>query len=360
MSSAVVASLPFQAGGAVALATGRALFWAYSQFMRQPLRNAGLASMVGLSALAGSNALYFQSHRHPAPLFGVADPQMEVADAAPAMPPVRPKTLKLSAPDTTTTGSVKAPAATPAAAPIGNAEVFELQRKLQGLGLFDAAVDGLFGPRTARAIRAFEERQGLKSTGQLTQEIVDLILSTSIVAPAPKIEPLPTPDPLPTAKAKDETPELIVNSLPSPQPLADLTDEASSEAAVGDAIDSILDGVQTMAMTKPNAVSKRVVQTIAVKAITQAAQAVAELPAETPVEMALAPTTQQAAIDPTIIEKVQRGLASLGFLHGAVDGVAGEATAKAIRNFEVYYRYDVTGRITPELVDLLVQNGAMI
>jgi peptidoglycan hydrolase-like protein with peptidoglycan-binding domain len=64
--------------------------------------------------------------------------------------------------------------------------------------------------------------------------------------------------------------------------------------------------------------------------------------------------------DPQIVAKVQRGLASLGFLHGPADGVAGEATAKAIRNFEVYYNYKVTGRISPELLDLLVQNGAAI
>ncbi|HEY0920830.1 peptidoglycan-binding domain-containing protein, partial [Devosia sp.] len=64
--------------------------------------------------------------------------------------------------------------------------------------------------------------------------------------------------------------------------------------------------------------------------------------------------------DPLIVAKVQRGLASLGFLHGPADGVAGEATAKAIRNFEVYYNYKVTGRISPELLDLLVANGASI
>ena len=64
--------------------------------------------------------------------------------------------------------------------------------------------------------------------------------------------------------------------------------------------------------------------------------------------------------DPVIVAKVQRGLGSLGFLHGPADGVAGEATAKAIRNFEVYFNYRVTGRISPELLDLLVQNGASI
>lgn len=64
--------------------------------------------------------------------------------------------------------------------------------------------------------------------------------------------------------------------------------------------------------------------------------------------------------DRELIAKVQRGLTSLGFLRGEIDGVAGEATAKAIRNFEVYYNYDVTGRVTPGLVDLLVAAGAQI
>ena len=64
--------------------------------------------------------------------------------------------------------------------------------------------------------------------------------------------------------------------------------------------------------------------------------------------------------DPETVAKVQRGLASLGFLQGAADGVPGEATATAIRRFEVWYNYEVTGRITPELLDLLVANGAVL
>jgi hypothetical protein len=40
--------------------------------------------------------------------------------------------------------------------------------------------------------------------------------------------------------------------------------------------------------------------------------------------------------------------------------VPGEATAKAIRNFEVYYNYKVTGQVTAELVDMLVAAGAVI
>ena len=55
-----------------------------------------------------------------------------------------------------------------------------------------------------------------------------------------------------------------------------------------------------------------------------------------------------------------RGLNSLGFLHGEISGIADEATSKAVRNFEVYYNYDVTGKISKGLVNLLQQAGAVI
>jgi peptidoglycan hydrolase-like protein with peptidoglycan-binding domain len=96
------------------------------------------------------------------------------------------------------------------------------------------------------------------------------------------------------------------------------------------------------------------VQTIAVRASLPELTPAATDVITTPIDVT------KVANDPKIVGAIQRGLASLGFLHGEIDGVAGEATAKAIRNFEVYYNYNVTGRITPELVNLLVQNGAVI
>ena len=126
------------------------------------------------------------------------------------------------------------------------------------------------------------------------------------------------------------------------------------------------EGVTTLEMTSPpaqaapaavaedpNGPTKRAVQTIAVRASLPEAPAASDV-ITTPIDVV------RLANDPKVVGAIQRGLASLGFLHGAIDGVAGEATAKAIRNFEVYYNYNVTGRITPELVNLLVQNGALI
>ncbi|MGB3027935.1 peptidoglycan-binding domain-containing protein, partial [Paradevosia shaoguanensis] len=83
-------------------------------------------------------------------------------------------------------------------------------------------------------------------------------------------------------------------------------------------------------------------------------------PAPQQVASLQAPANAVSSTDPQLVAKVQRGLASLGFLAGSVDGVPGEATAKAIRNFEVYYNYDVTGKVTPQLVDMLTAAGAVI
>jgi peptidoglycan hydrolase-like protein with peptidoglycan-binding domain len=395
MTVEAFSSLPFQAGGAVAVAAGRTVLWVVSAYMRQPLRNTAIATLIGLSSMAGSNALYKQAHHHPAPLFGSFSEHTEVAEAepAPVMPAARPKKLTLSKLSTETTGSV-APAAA-ADRVIGNADVIELQRKLTAFKLFDGTVDGLFGPRTARAIKAFEQMIGRTPRGLLTPEIIEVIKATPIIAEPAKLALTPAPAPAartepakivtetvaPLALAEPEKPLAApAKPLPAPTPLlatpaetvaapaqlvtppaAVATTDPSPALALDvagdmaeDAIGALASGVTTMAMTSTASVPKRTVQTIAVKVTPPA-------PAQTMPAELTPPAESRAVLDDTqIVGAVQRGLSSLGFLHGEIDGVAGEATAKAIRNFEVYYNYDVTGRITPGLVKLLVQNGASI
>jgi peptidoglycan hydrolase-like protein with peptidoglycan-binding domain len=79
-----------------------------------------------------------------------------------------------------------------------------------------------------------------------------------------------------------------------------------------------------------------------------------------PEQIASANDNSDASNNSDVVSAIQRGLNSLGFLHAKVSGVADEATAKAIRNFEVYFNYNVTGRVTKQLVGLLEQNGAVI
>jgi peptidoglycan hydrolase-like protein with peptidoglycan-binding domain len=66
------------------------------------------------------------------------------------------------------------------------------------------------------------------------------------------------------------------------------------------------------------------------------------------------------ATDRELVTMIQRGLASLGFFRAAIDGHPGEATAKAIREFENFHSYQVTGAVNPDLVGLLRDAGATI
>jgi peptidoglycan hydrolase-like protein with peptidoglycan-binding domain len=375
MSVDAFSGLPFQAGQAVAAGVGRTARWAIAAYMRAPLRNTAIAALTTFSAMAGSNALYYQSGHHPAPLFGSFDAKV---DARPVMPIEKPVKL-MAAPSPETTGSVSKKVEAIPAKPIGNEDVFEIQRKLTAFKLFDGKVDGLYGPRTARAIKAFEETVGRKATGQLTPEIIALIRETPItteLAPTPEalVEPPVQATQSVTAEIKTEsTPVLALQpteaeALPAPAPLVVTEEAAPAEAASLPELEPTVkaEGVTTLEMTSPpaeeapaavaeapNAPTKRAVQTIAVRATLPETPAASDV-ITTPIDVT------KVASDPTIVGAIQRGLASLGFLHGEIDGVAGEATAKAIRNFEVYYNYNVTGRITPELVNLLVQNGAVI
>lgn len=454
MTAATLTHLPLAAGGAVLASAGRAALWTFSHYMRAPLTNTAILAMVALTAMAGSNALYMQAHKHPSPLFApVAERAATAREVEPVIPAARPDRTGLKAlpavesPRTeTTTGSIAA-----ADEPIGNTEVFEMQRKLQMLSLFDGTIDGYYGPQTARAIKKFEQLNGLKPTGMLTAEILELIRKAP-VGQAPAAAPLPVPEPVPAtdalprvttqplaaAPAEPETLPAVmpqttttVRPLPAPAPLATAvaakpqpvaaiapapiktpmgrelpeTPQAAFNLAVdtaGDAIDTIISGVQSVAMTtrpEPQVVAEPetrrpvLAQPVTVGTATPAetlpqasgpeATAVAlARPVAVPGQPLVVAEPETGAVpevpvldteakpedlmppfsvtDPVIVAKVQRGLASLGFLHGPADGVAGEATAKAIRNFEVYYNYKVTGRISPELLDLLVQNGASI
>lgn len=365
MSVDALYGLPLQAGQAVAATAGRTAIWALTAYLRAPLRNTAIVALTTFSAMAGSNALYHQSGHHPAPLFGSFEARSGGTKEArlPAMPVPRPAQL-LTEPSTETTGSVSPAAVVErprAEVVIGKEDVFEVQRKLAAFKLFDDKVDGLYGPRTARAIKAFQTSAGLKPTGTLTPELVELIKSTPITA-----EPIQQAVVEKVAvEPKDDEATMVIASqakasqdaLPAPAPL--VSEPAAPQDEVAALIPEAGTGVSSLEMTSPpastaNAPTKRSVQTIAVTAPAEELEAEAAPVVTTPIDVL------KSATDPKVVGAIQRGLSSLGFLHGEIDGVAGEATAKAIRNFEVYYNYNVTGRITPELVNLLVQNGAVI
>ncbi len=387
MTASTFTHLPLAAGSAVAAQLGRAGLWALSRYMRAPLASTGLLALVTMTALAGSNALYFQTARHPAPFFA-PQPDVPVAitapAAAPALPPLPSERTAVLAPlpESDTTGAIAAPAATPApvipAAPVGNRDAFAVQKKLTELGLFNGTVDGFYGPMTANAIRAFEERNGLEPTGALTQNVVDAILKADAagrvpVAPQAAAAPLPESAPVRAApvQAAALTPPAAIEPVAratSPDPVVTAVDTVGNAAA--ETIDSILAAVTA---TSPAAAATPPRPAMALGSSAPASAqpkpiqvaSIEPMSAPAPVAEVAAPPVATArelapANDVELVSQIQRGLASLGFYHGSIDGHAGDSTARAIREFENFHSYQLTGQVKPDLVSLLRNAGASI
>lgn len=393
MMASTLSRAPLAAGGAVASLAGQAGLWAFSQFMRSPMAYSAIIAAGTLTLMATGNALYYQHGRHPAPLFMAAQdvpPTVEVTeedDVVPMAPLTRQQTTlpAVAAPQTVTpatTGAIQPALGSEADEPIGNSEVYEVQKKLQAMGLFQGKIDGYYGPMTAQAIRAFEQANGLRPQGALNRSVVDAILRANATAPLASIEPAPAPQPqlasqpLPESAQPKPVQQAQVTLAPAEQTLGTLTQTTQAAApqaqvmtasiapnqaqqpAVGavmanpSASDTLLDNAGQGAANAFDMVAG------ALQSMTQPSQGAA------PQQLAAVPPAQVAATgqtkDSQLVSKVQRGLMSLGFLAGSTDGVAGEATAKAIRNFEVYYNYPVTGRVTPDLIPMLQAAGAQI
>ena len=438
MTAATLSRLPLSAGGALAGSVARgglwivavaidAGYWLVRQFMRAPVAVSCVAAVAGFSLLAGGNALFMQTERHPAPLF-FSPGLRAAAHARPAAPAPRPLPRPAEI-DTETTGSLGAVQPAPSA-PIGNDDVLALQKKLVALDLLDAKPDGLFGRRTASAIRAFETKAGLKLSGKLTRELIEAVMAAPLPA-VPQPSSAQTPAPVTPAVAASPS-KPVAMSAPvvrqagataagaiKPVPLAPLPASVPSVAALAapaSAVEPATSALRaapaqsnlpmksaaaapvtqpvaqpqtlaaadaaTVAMNRPpTAPSTDPAPAVPVSAAATPAQKLAAqmgtLPPEAPAA-ATAPVAETASAeasaadtssdpgdgagstDPVLITKIQRGLASLGFLGAKIDGVPGEGTAKAIRNFEVFYDYRVTGLATPQLLDLLIQHGATI
>lgn len=222
MTATTLSQLPLQAGSALAAAAGRAatglgraILWGISRYARAPLANTSVLALTVFTAMAGSNALYFQDAHHPSPFFGSpGDIEIGLPDAVTPATRKSPLTVPpivvidqtaATAPRTTT------PAPTVAAPePIGNTAVVALQRKLTTLGLYEGKVDGVFGPKTSGAIRRFEERAGLPAKGELTPEIIEQVARAPIVLPEAAAEPPRPLAAMPVETAAAQQPVIIV------------------------------------------------------------------------------------------------------------------------------------------------------
>ena len=128
---------------------------------------AGGTVVMGLTAcLIVANAVGLQPGRHPAPLFATRD---------------RPEALQIPEPDGRSPGLQIQEIST---------LVLDVQISLRRIGLYEGPLDGLNGPATERAIRAFERRAGQVETGEANEALLALVL---MHGDAPIEAQIPTP-----------------------------------------------------------------------------------------------------------------------------------------------------------------------
>ena len=187
---------------------------------------------------------------------------------------------------------------------VGNRNVAELQARLTELGFFTGKVDGYYGPQTADAIRRFEAESGLTPVGAVSDEILAAAKAWS----------------RPTATA---TPEAALPATPTPIATFELA-TAPVDDPIGRLAASDADTTIEVSIAQPETTAPR----------------------------------KPAAVDPELVRLVQTGLSRLGFLHAEISGKFDSETARAIREFENYNNFRVTGELTPDLVDVLMGEGA--
>ena len=187
----------------------------------------GSVAFAVIFGFVATNALWHQPGQHPAPILKTRDVASSAAPLASARPdamtplikgaPTRTvTTYRIERSDETPTASIPVPVA-PApvvpqvspevsAAPASDQVLVQIQTVLAHKGLYSGEIDGLMGPKSAAAIRAWEKTNGYTETGEASAALLAIMDQASVqsrmqTAPVevasrqPVV--LPTPKPMP-------------------------------------------------------------------------------------------------------------------------------------------------------------------
>lgn len=134
--------------------------------------------LAGLTLTISGNALFFQSARHPAPLFFTRPSVVE--DSAPPLPVARRPGARSAK------GPVVQPKARPdteeASRPQADPIVLAIQQALADAAYGPVAVDGIAGRETTDAIRRFQLDQGMEVTGRIDDRLISRLISVGAMA----------------------------------------------------------------------------------------------------------------------------------------------------------------------------------
>lgn len=290
------------------------------QILRHPKLVGGCTAFFVVFGFVAANALWYQPGHHPSPFMRTRDeenpngiPGYRLASGLGEQGNVTTFRIErqTEAPKPSAMPAAVNPDEAPAlpalpahasggATPQGPSQlVTDIQRELARRGLYEGVADGMTGPRTTAAILFFEETVGMEQTGEPTTRVLSALKidSATTVAAIPK-------------------------ALPKDRPAA-----ANSG---GVAIDPVAAAIKNAEAEKPKAQSVSL-------------------------------TTQKTHTPVTndLVAKIQQGLVNIAYADVKVDGMAGEQTRQAIRNFEKHYRLPETGEPSEAVLKKLKSIGAL-
>lgn len=185
----------------------------------------GSVAFAVIFGFVATNALWHQPGQHPAPILKTRDVGTSSVPLAAAkrdaltpliksVPTRTVTTYRIERSDDTPTASIPVPNAAPApaiapaapavaetvAVPAADPVLTQIQTILAGKGLYQGAIDGLMGPKSAAAIRAWEKANGYTETGEATTALL-AIMDQAGAQPAPvevtSAQPVASPAPVP-------------------------------------------------------------------------------------------------------------------------------------------------------------------
>ena len=185
--------------------TGSPLLEALHILLHRPAEVLGAVAIGGFTVAILANALMMQTGTHPAPFFA----RQILPQADPGAAAARAQSEAGSA----RTSSRPAGDITAALQQGADRLVLDIQTALAGRGFYDGVPDGLLGPHTVAAIRAFQTALHLPVTGEPSDDLLSRLKSAPDSLTAP---PSAAVSASPAAPVSDPIASLIRSTPPTP------------------------------------------------------------------------------------------------------------------------------------------------
>jgi len=232
----------------------------------------GSVAFAVIFGFVATNALWHQPGQHPAPILKTRD----VAAAAVPLASVKPDVLtplikgaptrtvttyRIERSDDTPTASIPVPNAAPApalaqkavvadTAPASDPVLARIQALLAGKGLYQGDIDGLMGPKSAAAIRAWEKNNGYVETGEASPALLAIMDQAKVqTAPVemassqPVVRPTPKPRPVTVVASDTRAGEPVTVPAATPEGPSELVQQIQSGLSNIAYADITVDGV---------------------------------------------------------------------------------------------------------------------